>query len=519
MSSSFAKKLADSDKNTRDKTFHACAKWLRARDELAAMDSKKLWKGLFYSYWHADGRRTQLDVANAMGALTHGLGRNVMMSYVEGFLWTMRREWAGIDHHRMDKYCLLTKRVTHHALRFVGERGWDTDLVRLFAEVLSTSVFGGGKENKSVTIGFKMYLTEIFLDQIEAVTRGESGVEMDEGEDDEDSGAPVPIPSAALATLLAPFVDAMQKEESEVLLKRITNEIFAPLADVERASSGAPRLTPSAMKVVYERAISLGAENGVEDVCREALYELHAMMKKGASKMIKDADARGVDPELDVVVPPSTQEEKKKKKKKHADSDVAVDNAQEKKTKTKKKKKSPSGDDDAGEDEEAAKREKKRRKKEKRLAKEMAALAAENAEAQNRADSAKKSSSASKHGGGKELLNLNGSGAKVVALRAIADRDGAGSPTPSDEGSPSMSPSKRLMWNDQGITFSSPDKRSPINTSRGKRNLKMTPTKTLLRPIHAAKTPTPEGAAVAQKRASSTLGTKSPSRAAAASYF
>ena len=480
------------------------------------MDSKKLWKGLFYSYWHADGRRTQLDVANAMGALTHGLGRKVMMSYVEGFLWTMRREWAGIDHHRMDKYCLLTKRVTHHALRFVGERGWDTDLVRSFAEVLSMSVFGGGKENKSVTVGFKMYLAEIFLDQIEAVTRGESGVEMDEGEDDEDSGAPVPIPSAALAALLAPFVDAMQREESEVLLKRITNEIFTPLADVERASSGAPRLTPSAMKVVYERAISLGAENGVEDVCREALYELHAMMKKGASKMIKDADARGVDPELDVVVPASTQE---KKKKKHVESDVTVDNAQEKKKK-KKKKKSPSGDDDAGEDEEAAKREKKRRKKEKRLAKEMAALAAENAEAQTRADSAKKSSSASKHGGGKDLLNLNGSGAKVVARRAIADRDGAGSPTPSDEGSPSMSPSKRLMWNDQGITFSSPDTRSPINTSRGKRNLKMTPTKTLLRPIHAAaKTPTPEHAGGAQKRAASTLGTKSPSRAAAASYF
>ena len=387
--------------------------------------------------------------------------------------------------------------------------------MRSFAEVLSTSVFGGGKENKSVTVGFKMYLAEIFLDQIEAVTRGESGVEMDEGEDDEDSGAPVPIPSAALAALLAPFVDAMQKEESEVLLKRITNEIFTPLADVERASSGAPRLTPSAMKVVYERAISLGAENGVEDVCREALYELHAMMKKGASKMIKDADARGVDPELDVVVPTSTQE--KKKKKRHADSDVAVDNAQEKKTKTKKKK-SPSGDDDAGEDEEAAKREKKRRKKEKRLAKEMAALAAENAEAQTRADSAKKSSSASKHGGGKDLLNLNGSGAKVVARRAIADRDGAGSPTPSDEGSPSMSPSKRLMWNDQGITFSSPDTRSPINTSRGKRNLKMTPTKTLLRPIHAAaKTPTPEHVGGAQKRASSTLGTKSPSRAAAES--
>ena len=514
MSSSFAKKLADSDKHTRDKTFHACAKWLRAREELAAMDSKKLWKGLFYSYWRADGRATQADVANAVGALAHGLNRSVAMSYYDGFLWTMRREWAGIDHHRMDKYCLLTKRATHHALRFVGERRWDEDLVRAFADAVSTSVFGGGKENKAVTVGFKMYVAEIFLDQITAVTRGESGVEMDEGEDAMESGAPVPIPSAALATLLAPFVDAMQREESQVLLQRITNDVFAPLVDVGRAASGAPRLTPSAMKRVYERAISLGAENGVEDVCREALYELHALMKKGATKIIKDAEARGVDPELelelelDVVVAAEATEKstqasvadvgdattKKKKKKKKKDKENGK--------KTPKKNSRTSEGDEGEEDEDAARREKKRRKKEKRLAKEMAALAAEDAE--HRANSAKKSSSASSKN---ELLNLNGSGAKIVARRAIADRDGAASPTPSDDGSPSMSPSKRLMWNDQGITFSSPDARSPINTSRGKRNLKMTPTKTLLRPIHAA-AKTPENAKTPSSagRASSALG-------------
>lgn len=55
MSSSFAKKLADSDKRVRDKTFVNVSKWLASRETLTAIDGKKLWRGLFYSYWHADG--------------------------------------------------------------------------------------------------------------------------------------------------------------------------------------------------------------------------------------------------------------------------------------------------------------------------------------------------------------------------------------------------------------------------------------------------------------------------------
>ena len=75
----------------------------------------------------------------------------------------------------------------------------------------------------------------------------------------------------------------------------------------------------------------------------------------------------------------------------------------------------------------------------------------------------------------------------MVAMRAVVDRGNSASPTPSLDSldSPSMSPrSKRLMWNDEGITYSSPDLRGPINTKRGKQNLRLTPTKTIFRPIH-----------------------------------
>jgi len=520
MSSSFAKKLADGDEHTRDKTFIALAKWLASRESLDAGDAKKLWKGLFYSFWRADGRRTQLECANKLGALVHGVNRRVMMTYYEGFLWTMRREWAGIDHHRMDKYCLLTKRATHHALRFAGEREWDGELVDAFANALRASVFGGA-DDKSVNVGFKMYLSEVFLQQIEAVTRGESGVAMDEGEEDADGGSPTPMPSAVLAKLVAPFMEAMQKEESEVLLKRITSEVFEPLADASRAETGAPRLTPSAMKGVYDRAIALGAEVGVDDVCREALYELHALMKKGAMKIKKDAEARGVDPELDVVIKPTKTLSAPNVG--AAKSAAESDKSKEKKNKKKKSKRdraSPSSDVDV----DAARREKKRRKKEKRLAKEMAALAAETAEAEarSRSESSGQKVSSTK---GESLSSAHESGAKMIAMRAIAGREAVrGSPLAAD-GSPSASPSKRLMWNDDGITFSTPDSRSPINTQRGKRNLKMTPTKTLLRPIHAAKTTPTSALASASKihrsptsgRASSSKS--SPARASASGHF
>jgi ribosomal RNA-processing protein 1 len=491
MSSSFAKRLADSDKRVRDKTFVAVSKWLSAREHLSRLDGKKLWRGLFYSFWHADGRATQLDVANKMGAMIHGLSREVAMSYARAFAWTMRKEWSGIDKHRMDKYFLLSRRVTHHALRFAGERGWDC--AGELGEVMGEAVFGGGGKDgiaSSEGIGYKLHLAEVFLNEIECVAKGETGLTMDEGEEDVASAPPMPIPSDALSALLVMFIDAMQREESAVLQRRIRGNVFEPLTDTSRLEDlGSPRLTPKTMKALCERAITLGAENGVEDVCRESLYELHALLKKGASKMAKEAEALGIDPEADVcgAAPKKTkkkngvvagvngEKETSKKSKKVKVEDVPT--TTEKKKKKKKQKRQEM--DEGVMSEEEAKKEKKRRKKERRLAKEMEALARESAEAEAKAKATTPTSNGKKH----HSTMKNDNGSKLVAIRAVGDA--VDSPTTSlDSGS--SSPSKRLVWNDDAITYSTPHIKSRIDTSRGKSNLKLTPSKTLLRPIHAA---------------------------------
>ena len=479
MSSSFAKKLADSDARVRERAFAAVSKWLAGRTSLSELDARKLWRGLFYSYWHADGRGTQLDVADKMGALMHALNREVAMSYAWACAWTMRTEWSGIDKHRMDKFCLLSRRVLHHALRFAGERRWDS--TERLGEVLGDGVFGDASGGG---VGYKLHVAETFLREVDAVCKGESGLEMDDGETR--GGAPTPIPSSTLATLLMVFVRAMETEESQVLLRRIRTDVFEPLCDPSRATenSRAARLTPSGLKTLYETAISLGARDGVEDVCRENLYELHGILKRGANKITKEAEARGVDPEADDVeaaAPP-------KKKKKAQKNGVATtdDDSVGKNTKKKKEKKAKRGANDDVSEKESQKREKKRRKKERRLAKETAAAAAKaaaRAEEEDDEPKKKKKKKAKTTTSTDETRN----GSQMVAMRAVVDRGNSASPTPSLDSldSPSMSPrTRRLMWNDDGITYSSPDARAPINTAKGKRNLRMTPPKTIFRPIH-----------------------------------
>jgi hypothetical protein len=354
------------------------------------------------------------------------------------------------------------------------------DIGRTMAE----AIFGAPKSAQLEGIGFKLHVAEVFLREVEAVCKGETGLAMDDGEEEIEAGAPTPIPSGALAALVVVFINAMQKEESNVLLKRIRTDVFEPLTDASRASEDprAPRLTPSALKKLYERAITLGAEHGVDDACRESLYELHAMLKKGASKIKKDAEARGEDPEAeDVASPP-----KKRKQNGVSQESAGLVNGSTEKKKKKTKRKVDEVDEPV--DEEAAKKEKKRRKRERRLAKE---LAAREAEEERSAKKKKKKKSSSKSSDDAATAKSSDaperSGSKLVAMRAVVDRGNSASPTPSLDSldSPSMSPrSKRLMWNDEGITYSSPDLRGPINTKRGKQNLRLTPTKTIFRPIH-----------------------------------
>lgn len=52
--SKFARALGSVDNQTREKGLQALTLWLSKKEDLTEQDLKRLWKGIFYCFWHAD---------------------------------------------------------------------------------------------------------------------------------------------------------------------------------------------------------------------------------------------------------------------------------------------------------------------------------------------------------------------------------------------------------------------------------------------------------------------------------
>ena len=58
--SKFARALGSVDYHTREKGLQALTIWLSKKDDLSAQDLTRLWKGIFYCFWHADRAEFQV---------------------------------------------------------------------------------------------------------------------------------------------------------------------------------------------------------------------------------------------------------------------------------------------------------------------------------------------------------------------------------------------------------------------------------------------------------------------------
>ena len=52
--SKFARALGSVDYQTRERGLQALTIWLSKKQDLQEQDLKRLWKGIFYCFWHAD---------------------------------------------------------------------------------------------------------------------------------------------------------------------------------------------------------------------------------------------------------------------------------------------------------------------------------------------------------------------------------------------------------------------------------------------------------------------------------
>ncbi|CAI7862387.1 unnamed protein product, partial [Closterium sp. NIES-54] len=127
--SKFMRRLAASDEETRDQAFEVLSRWLIARKEIAEEDLLKIWKGLFYCMWHSDKPLVQANLAERMSGILISLDPDLALLFLRTFWKTMRREWGGIDYHRLDKFYMLVRLVMRNILEFLEKREWEEEVV------------------------------------------------------------------------------------------------------------------------------------------------------------------------------------------------------------------------------------------------------------------------------------------------------------------------------------------------------------------------------------------------------
>ncbi|XP_008801543.2 LOW QUALITY PROTEIN: ribosomal RNA processing protein 1 homolog [Phoenix dactylifera] len=278
-----AKRLASCNKSTRDRAVRALTSWLPQQLDAAVSDGDllKIWKGLFYCVWHSDKLPVQIDLTNRLAYLLEALAAPLAARYFEAFILTVRREWAGIDFLRLDKFYLLIRRFLRHLFLLLRKNAWDLDLsARLIGILSEKSLLAADKYPAQ---GVSYHFAEIFLDEIKEF---------------------LPLAVETLDVLLKPFLSVLEKSTDKVLANKIKVNVFerllqngVKLLDVEKAGNqvesgsdaekfGKIPLVLSFSKRFFDSASASETLQGN----RKVLFGLH----EGFLKLEKDLEKSGV---------------------------------------------------------------------------------------------------------------------------------------------------------------------------------------------------------------------------------
>lgn len=180
-SSTFVKKLASSDKKTRDAALESLQNFLLTKKDLSLLDLKKIWKGLYFSMWYCDRSKAQERLSENLGKLYSDCISSELFNVFNLAFWEILIiEWKNLDQWRLDKFYLLARRILRHDLIFLKKQNWEEKLVTEWIDVLQKTVLSG---EDSVSMALPYHLCDIFIDELQLVMFEEIQQEIDEFDD------------------------------------------------------------------------------------------------------------------------------------------------------------------------------------------------------------------------------------------------------------------------------------------------------------------------------------------------
>lgn len=212
-----------SDRPTRNAALESLKKFLSRPRDMPLIEFEKLWKGLYFAMWFSDRPRPQQRLAADLGQLFLVVPEKNFYNFALAFWKVIAREWVGIDHHRLDKFLLLVRRVLFYQLKRLSESQWDSEMVTGFLNALKKSPLSG--DNK-VPTGITYHLIDIYADEVERMMFEE----LEDDEEEEEEKKQEIIDQTPLQELIEPFVTLSK----ECLLKTIREKIKDDLLGDDR---------------------------------------------------------------------------------------------------------------------------------------------------------------------------------------------------------------------------------------------------------------------------------------------
>ncbi|CAN1220185.1 Ribosomal RNA processing protein 1 homolog B [Linum perenne] len=210
---SLIKKLGASDSKTRSRYLREIlSTWLPSQSNLSDDDMKKLWKGLFYCFWHSDKLPAQSYLIDRLTSLLPDLDSPLSAHYFSVFLLTMRREWAGIDFLRLDKFYLLIRRFFRSLFLLLKNNCWDMELCNRFMGIVLERTFLA--DDKFQGNGVNYHIASVFLEELKPF---------------------LPVSKQVVQALIMPLISVMGKVVDRVLLGKLKGFVFDELLKSGRA--------------------------------------------------------------------------------------------------------------------------------------------------------------------------------------------------------------------------------------------------------------------------------------------
>lgn len=268
----FGKRLAATDKKIREKAVDDLQIWTtRLTADATLLDLQKVWKAIFFCYWHSDKPLVQQELAERIAGLQHSFKTPAIgYRFLSVFYEMLIREWHGIDRLRLDKYYNLLRQQMRQSLVVALREGVSEELGSMVGE--GEGVFSSSTKVPEGRIALRSYMVEYLFQEL-----GAAVAEHPEGKITE-------LTQVLVRTLVRFIASSVDK----FAIKRVVDSVFEPLIKaLERQTSGELDADSEQILNVFGDAAPLFAymrelaESTDAQVTERGRYTLYKMCKQG----------------------------------------------------------------------------------------------------------------------------------------------------------------------------------------------------------------------------------------------